>query len=269
LDQLINFSKYQAAGNDFVMIDARKQDYNWLKASDIAFLCHRNLGIGGDGLILLDYEEGYDFRMRYWNADGSFASFCGNGGRATVAFAESLGVAKQGVIYRFIAGDGEHNGQVVSSNWLQISMKDVLDYEWIGKDLFLNTGVPHLVHWLKEEELDLKSIGSQLRHEARFMPEGTNVTFIRSEGTVLHTDTFERGVEDVTMACGTGIVASVLASAIGQGLNFAEKYEQEVATGAGMRLKVCFKLTSKGFTDIQLIGPAREVFNGSIYLSGS
>lgn len=265
----IHFYKYQAAGNDFIMLDGREADYSWLSTSQIAELCHRNLGIGADGIIILSGHDAYDFLMQYWNADGSVAAFCGNGGRATVAFATHLGIPKSGAEYSFLAGDGEHSGSLLTDNEVQISMKNVAEYEWKGQDFYVNTGVPHLVHWLQDHETDVKAIGAKLRFDSRFAPEGTNVTFIRDEGRVLHIDTYERGVEDITLACGTGVVAAVLASSVGQGLNFAGSYSQQVATGAGMRLQVKYDMTAQGFNNIRLIGPAHEVFNGTIYIRTS
>lgn len=262
-----DFYKYQATGNDFVMLFAKQcpQSLTWSK-EEIAAICHRQLGIGADGLIVLeafDEQNEFDFNMHYWNQDGSSASFCGNGGRATTKFAYDLGLKpKSGEFFRFIAGDGPHTGRTEEDNEVSIQMKSVNQWSWYGADLLIDTGVPHRVHWLSDKETNWADLGRQLRFDPKLGVDGANVTFIKSEGPSIHMDTYERGVEDITLSCGTGVVASVLGSHLGKRQVEVGHFERQAITGAGMRLTVSYQFDGDAFTKVFLKGPATCIFTG-------
>jgi diaminopimelate epimerase len=253
------FFKYQGAGNDFIMIDNRDNHFDRSNEVLIESLCHRRFGVGADGLILLEEAEGYDFRMFYFNSDGREASMCGNGGRCIVAFASKLGLI--GSVTRFIASDGPHDAIIDENKLVDLHMTDVTKITPLVDGYFLNTGVPHLVHFVDDlHVVDVNIEGRQLRFDARFQPEGTNVDFVKIEGDHLVVYTYERGVEDETLACGTGIVASALSAAYKTGI---EKGEFPiVAKGGDLRVK--FEKQNGHFTNIWLKGPAELVYCGNV-----
>ncbi|HPS12617.1 MAG TPA: diaminopimelate epimerase [Prolixibacteraceae bacterium] len=255
----IHFYKYQGAGNDFIMIDNRKKFFDADNEKLIESLCHRRFGIGSDGLILLEEADGYDFRMVYFNLDGKEASMCGNGGRCIVAFANKLGIVKSSA--KFIASDGPHEALITSEGLVDLHMIDVEKVDKLIDGYFLNTGVPHLVHFVDDLEIvDVNLEGRQLRWDARFQPAGTNVDFVKQDGDHLTVYTYERGVEAGTLACGTGITASALSAAVR--LN-RESGEFKV-TAKGGELAVKFQLKDRIFTDVWLKGPATLVYDGDV-----
>ncbi|MCX6246914.1 MAG: diaminopimelate epimerase [Bacteroidetes bacterium] len=257
----IPFSKYQGTGNDFIIIDNRK--LNWIPTKEeIAFLCDRHFGIGADGLMLMTEEEGYDFQMTYYNSDGRESTMCGNGGRCMIIFARSAGLI--GSDARFLATDGEHSGKVIqagSGDLVSLKMKDVTVDE-VGEDyLFLNTGSPHYVVFKDDVEmLDVISEARKIRFNDRFRQEGTNVDFVEVRDAGLFVRSYERGVEDETLSCGTGVTASVLARAV---KSPGEKKSTEVQTRGG-KLSVSFHQEGQSFTDIWLTGPATFVYQGEV-----
>lgn len=226
---MMTFYKYHGAGNDFLIADGRDIDID-LSAGQIARLCERHTGIGADGVMVLERSSDADFRMRYYNSDGSGGMMCGNGGRCIVAFAADLGYKS----FVFEAPDGQHvaklNNSVASFSAepriVRLKMKDVQGaalYEnktgVMFPDVFLDTGTRHLVHFVENVgECDVVGTGSRLRYDSRFAPQGVNVNFVRvndflPEGNLdIDVRTYEKGVEDETLACGTGIVASSMAS---------------------------------------------------------
>jgi diaminopimelate epimerase len=254
----INFTKYQGAGNDFVLIDNRNKlfpaEYKFIEQ-----LCDRRFGIGADGLMLLEKEKNYDFRMRYFNSDGKEASMCGNGGRCIVAFAQQLGIIRDTT--KFIAVDGEHIAEI-KKNAIKLKMQDVSDIEKGDNYFFMDTGSPHYVKFIdSHENFDTYKEGYAIRYNERFKKEGTNVNFVSyiSEN-LINVSTYERGVEDETYACGTGCVASALSTAI----------KDNKTTGfyniktKGGDIIVYFSKDEIGFKDIYLEGPAKKVFEGNI-----
>ena len=260
----IPFVKYHGAGNDFIMIDDRTAA--WEKRIDekwIALACHRRFGIGADGMILLQPgKEGADFFMKYYNSDGRTSSFCGNGGRCLVAFAASLGI-HQGIC-KFLGTDGWHSGELLSDGRVRITMKDVSDISTINPTSFtLNTGSPHYVTFLENiNDLDVFTAGRAIRNSPSFVEEGINVNFVAElQPGEITIRTYERGVEDETFACGTGVVAAALAA------SFQSPHEisswQVHAKGGD--LNVDFKRNGiQDFSSIWLTGPAEEVFKGEI-----
>jgi diaminopimelate epimerase len=258
----MHFFKYQGTGNDFVMIDQRETQY--LTRADVDVierLCDRRFGIGADGLILLQHLEGYDFEMIYFNSDGRESSMCGNGGRCIVAFAKQLQVIENQA--RFLAIDGEHEAIIRPDGWVELKMSDVKSIENGGDFYYLSTGSPHYVTFVK----DVKSVnvfeeGRAIRYNNRFKTEGTNVNFVESiENQGIMVATYERGVEDETFSCGTGVTAA----AIAYYLKSKNKVETSVPIQVkGGKLEVRFEPEGQGFTNIWLCGPAELVFEGDV-----
>ena len=257
----VNFSKYQGTGNDFVMIDDRAGLFPQANQSLVELLCHRRFGIGADGLILLQNDPDYDFRMVYFNADGVEGSMCGNGGRCIVRFAHDLGLFESET--RFRAVDGEHVA-VVCEEEIFLQMSDVEGIEKRSGLTFLNTGSPHVVQFVDDlESLDVVAEGRAIRYDAAF-PGGTNVNFSQQlDEHTLFVRTYERGVEDETYSCGTGVTAVALVAH--QQLSMPDPVFIQTIGG---NLRVSFiALADEGqFSGIYLIGPAKQVFAGSIII---
>ena len=254
----INFTKYQGAGNDFVLIDNRQKSFP-VDYKLIEQICDRRFGIGADGLMLLENKENYDFKMRYFNSDGKEASMCGNGGRCIVAFAKQIGIIKD--FTKFIAVDGEHIAEIKKDS-VKLKMQDVSDIEKGENFFYMNTGSPHYVKFIdSHENFDTYKEGVSIRYSERFKEEGTNVNFVSyiSEG-LINVSTYERGVEDETYACGTGCVASALSTAI---KDKKTKGLYNIKTKGG-DIIVYFTKDQDSFKEIYLEGPAKKVFEGHI-----
>ncbi|WP_299984760.1 diaminopimelate epimerase [uncultured Pontibacter sp.] len=253
----LSFYKYQGTGNDFVMIDNRKLTFPATDEQLIKSLCNRRTGIGADGLILLQNHDDYDFEMVYYNADGRLGSMCGNGARCTVRFAKQLGVIED-VAY-FLAADGEHQATIEREE-IQLKMTDVVGVERIEDDFYLNTGSPHYVRFVENvDNLDVYAEGRLVRYSPRFNAVGTNVNFVqRLSDNEIYVRTYERGVEDETLSCGTGVTACALVA----GMTGMES-PVSVKTPGG-NLKVAFEQDGMGFRYIYLIGPAKLVFTGTV-----
>ncbi|NAW50986.1 diaminopimelate epimerase [Elizabethkingia argentiflava] len=255
----MEFYKYQGTGNDFVMIDNR--DFRFPKRTAlIKHLCDRRFGIGADGLILLENDDAYDFRMVYYNADGKESSMCGNGGRCIVAFAHFLGIFTEQT--RFIAIDGPHEAQI-SRELVKLKMMDVNLLHNFQKYTVVNTGSPHYVEFVDNvQDMDVYTEGKSIRYNEIFQQEGINVNFATPlSDDMLFVRTYERGVEDETYSCGTGATACALA--------FMQNHHQtsiniKVLGGA---LKVYTVKTGKGFHNVWLEGPAQQVFKGHIAIT--
>lgn len=260
----LNFSKFHGAGNDFIMIDNRLGSYN-LNLEQIAFLCHRRYGIGADGLILLENptSEGAHFSMKYYNSDGGEGTMCGNGGRSIVAFAHKNGICSS--TYTFEAIDGLHHANILSNETnsfdIRLQMQDVATIEPVEEDLFLNTGSPHLVIFVDNaKNADAVGMGRMLRYDSRFAPGGTNVNFISFAKGRVFVRTYERGVEDETLSCGTGITASAIA--ITEKLDLPLNSIELDALGGSFT--VSFDKTTEGYRNIWLRGPVMFVFEGTV-----
>lgn len=257
----IPFYKYQGTGNDFIMIDNRSETY--LTRSDsiqIEKLCDRRFGIGADGLILLQEKQGFDFEMVYFNSDGRESSMCGNGGRCIVAFAQHLGLIQERC--RFWAIDGEHEAMIKKDNWVELKMVDVVEVEQQPNFCFLNTGSPHYVRFVKEvATVDLIPEAHKIRYSDRFKTEGTNVNFVEMIDQGIKVITYERGVEDETLSCGTGVTAAAIAYYL---KNPSPARHRVAIQAKGGNLEVHLRPNGQGFTDIWLCGPAERVFRGTI-----
>lgn len=256
----IQFYKYQGTGNDFILLDNRNKIYDALAHRQIIDLCHRRFGIGGDGLILLNNKEGYDFEMKYYNCDGREGSMCGNGGRCIVQFAYRLGIHKN--FYHFIAADGLHEAEIDLAGIVRLKMGNVESLEVHSNHYILDTGSPHYVKSVPDiMKVDVKAAGRMIRYEPKFAEKGINVNFIENlEEDEIFVRTYERGVEDETLSCGTGVTAAALVSAHNDnGFN-----RVEVKTMGG-RISVEFdKIDENHFENIWLCGPATLVFSGTI-----
>lgn len=247
--------KYQGTGNDFVIIDNREKTIS-LSTEQIRSLCDRRFGIGADGLMLLELEPGIDFKMVYFNSDGRESSMCGNGGRCITAFAKHLGII--GTEARFLAVDGMHEAKI-SEEQVSLKMNDVRQLE-VGDDFFyLNTGSPHYVKFVKDlDNFDVYEEGRKIRYNDRFKEEGTNVNFVERRENELFVRTYERGVEDETYSCGTGVTAVALVAGY-KGWS-TDKHSCRIKTPGG-NLNVKFeKVLESTFYNIWLEGPARFVF---------
>lgn len=252
----MNFYKYQGTGNDFVIIDNRENQF--LKDPDyIQHLCDRRFGVGADGLILLENDAKTDFRMVYYNADGYESTMCGNGGRCIVAFAAHLNIITDTTT--FIAIDGLHEARM-NGGMVKLKMSDVESIE-NGENCFvLNTGSPHHVAIVEEvENYDVFTKGNKIRNSATYRPDGINVNFAEQiSEDELFVRTYERGVEDETLSCGTGATAAALSFMQNQNLA-----AMRVKVRGG-NLKVYAEKHGQGFRNIWLEGPATLVFEGSI-----
>lgn len=256
---LFKFYKYQGAGNDFILIDNRLKQFPENNPNLYNKLCNRRFGIGADGIMLLENLDGYDFKMVYFNADGNESSMCGNGGRCLVRFAEELNITKSEC--RFLAVDGPHYAKI-SEHTIQLEMIDVHGWKTYGTDITLQTGSPHYIHWVNNlSSFDVYSNGKAIRYNEDFKKEGININFLELKGNTLHVRTYERGVEDETLSCGTGVTAAAMAYAIKEKMEGDIKIPIETLGG---RLEVWFTKTNENFTNVYLIGPAVKVFEGNI-----
>ena len=253
----IQFHKYQGAGNDFIIIDNRSLFFDDSNHKLIHSLCDRKLGIGADGLILLQDVTNYDFEMVYYNADGHLGSMCGNGGRCVVDFAKQLNIFEKEC--HFLACDGPHLATWTSSN-VSLRMQNVEEIE-SGEDyFFLDTGSPHYVKFVKDiESINVFEEGQKIRYNERFKNDGTNVNFVQIKDQKLYVRTYERGVEDETLACGTGVVASVLSAY--EAKLISNNTVEVIALGGD--LKVNFEKKDH-YHSIDLVGPYNCVFKGEI-----
>lgn len=255
----VPFYKYHGAGNDFVIIDRSEVPFE-LSVNQIKQICERRYGIGADGLMFYDSHNQLDFKMTYFNSDGSESSFCGNGARCIVQFGIDHKGLSETISFDF---KGTPLGAKRKNDLIEINMSNVSRVERLDNDnLFLDTGSPHQIVWVSEvDKIDVESEGRALRHS--FSPAGCNVNFVELLGEdKLAIRTYERGVEAETHACGTGITAAAIAA----------YFDQKIATteielnALGGTLRVRFEPSNSGFVNIYLTGPAIQVFTGEIEL---
>jgi len=256
----VEFYKYQGTGNDFVMIDNRTNFFPKEDVKLIERLCDRRFGIGADGLILLENDSETDFRMVYYNSDGNQSSMCGNGGRCLVAFANQLGVIDDKTT--FIATDGLHYASVNADSIVSLQMIDVNEIQKKDSYTFLNTGSPHHVQIVDDlEHYNVKENGAAIRYGELYGEKGSNINFVKKvDNDTFSLRTYERGVEDETLACGTGATAVAIAmNAIGE----TDKTSINLNVEGG-KLVVSFDKDNDGYTNVFLTGPAKFVFKGTI-----
>jgi diaminopimelate epimerase len=255
LMSLIQFYKYQGTGNDFVMIDNREEN---IKRDDLALvrkLCNRRFGVGADGLILIQNHEDSDFEMVYFNADGSM-SMCGNGARCAVMFAHDLDIISNNTTFEAI--DGRHEA-FIKNELVHLKMGKPGPLTTRGEDRFIDTGSPHHIRFVDDlTSYDIVREGRRIRYGAPYFEVGSNVNFVENKGDKIFVRTYERGVEDETSSCGTGVTAVALAlSAKG----YSSPVEMQTKGG---KLQVSFTENENGFDNVYLIGPAKRVFEGII-----
>ena len=254
------FEKYQGAGNDFIIIDDRKENFPDQEHDLIQKYCDRHFGIGADGLILVRDSDLADFKMLYFNADGRPSSLCGNGSRCVFAFANKYQmVGNEGT---FETSDGIHKVSITPDDLICIQMGNVLKIEKRGSAIFMNTGSPHHIEFVNQvSAIDVKTQGAAIRYGAPYFEVGSNANFVEKVNEKeFNIRTYERGVEDETLACGTGAVAAAI------GVHFSGQTSLNVLNinALGGRLQVSFNPDSGQYTNIQLIGPATYVFSGNL-----
>jgi diaminopimelate epimerase len=258
----IHFYKYQGTGNDFIILDNRDSNYTNITIEQVKFLCDRHFGIGADGLMLLNTSNEFDFEMKYYNSDGNESTMCGNGGRCIVAFAFALGIIKNQT--SFLAIDGGHIATLESPTYVNLQMIPVTAIEKSNEDFILNTGSPHYVQWIEDvTNIDVFHLGRAIRQQERFQPKGINVNFATQKSDdIITVRTYERGVEDETLSCGTGVTAVAIASTYGQeGI-----FKKTIETPGGV-LSVSFEKDGpSSANNVWLSGPALMVYQGEITL---
>jgi len=264
-----SFVKYHGAGNDFICIDDRQEAFKPFETQEqIAYLCQRHLGIGADGLIFLRTAQHQKLQMVYYNSDGAPSSFCGNGSRCFIHFAHQLGLVEIAEEFSFVANDGKHIGKLLTPDRVEVSMNVAAQLEVLGdKEDFVDTGSPHFIRWSEVlPKGEICTAAKVVRYGSAYAKTGVNVNFVaRIADSKLAIRTYERGVEDETLACGTGITAAAI--------SFAERRKLtgkvEVAVKAlGGDLDVTFSRTQEGkLSKVTLIGPAKVVFKGAFELA--
>lgn len=260
----VPFYKYQGTGNDFILFDNRQGQVPTLVPATIARLCNRRFGIGADGLMLLQMVEGYDFEMVYYNADGQPSSMCGNGARCLVAFAHFLGLLPKGKA-KFLAVDGPHEAVVVRPDYIKLKMRPIESTHYNTAIPFVDTGSPHYLEFVDTvEQIDVVKRGRAIRNAPPYAEQGVNVNFVEIVNPqTLRVATYERGVEDETLSCGTGVTAA----ALGYYLTHPEEASTTLHIHTkGGDLTVYFEPKGAKFDPVWLCGPAQQVFHGVIML---
>jgi diaminopimelate epimerase len=259
----LKFYKFEGTGNDFVILDA------WLSSIDldtaqIKFICDRKFGVGADGLMVLVKAKDLDFEMLYFNSDGLPGSMCGNGGRCLVKYAFDRNYTKAKA--NFLAPDGIHDGIMINKDLVSLGMRDVSFPKALNNnDWFVNTGSPHLIRWVDDVEgVDVYNEGKSIRNSKDFIENGVNVNFVCVSENSIRMRTYERGVEDETLSCGTGVTAAVIAAVFAGKISDNLK-EVKVVTQGG-ELSVLFERGIDNFYNVRLNGPAKKVFEGVINL---
>jgi diaminopimelate epimerase len=258
----LHFYKYQGTGNDFIVLDNRNWNHTTFTQDQVKMLCDRRFGIGADGLMLLNPRAGLDFEMKYYNSDGLESSMCGNGGRCLVKFAYHLGIRQNQ--YRFMAVDGIHEAEIDDDGTVSLKMRDVSGIKEYHGDYLVDTGSPHYVKMVGDVlDYDVYHKGMDLRYSSDFAKEGINVNFVEvKKADEIIVRTYERGVEDETLSCGTGVTASALIC-----YHNEVGYNDVTVITRGGKLEVEFdRIDENTFTNIWLCGPAEKAFEGEIQL---
>ena len=254
----LKFSKYHGTGNDFIMVYNYNDSY-CLSQSDVKKICNRRFGVGADGLIIIENSLDADFKMTYYNADGFVGSMCGNGARCAVSFAKELELIQNQC--EFLAYDGMHKGLILENGLVSIEMVDVSLIEVQNNIWKIDTGSPHLICFRDNVlEIDVKHEGASIRNSSNYIKDGINVNFVQLTNNEIFIRTYERGVEDETLSCGTGAIASAIA-AYESGLLNSDRIKVNVLGG---QLEVLFSKVGSKYSNIHLIGPTKFVFNGEV-----
>lgn len=255
----ISFEKYHGAGNDFIMIDNRRGDFFSHDQPLISKMCNRHIGIGADGLIELVSGQGEIPRMIYYNADGLEGTLCGNGARCFALFVNRLGLFEEQQVFK--ASDGVHEVEFLTNGEISIAFKEPRVIEACDGHFVIDTGSPHYVTWVDDLTLDVFSEGQKIRYSQQYRDKGINVNFALVRNDEIQIRTYERGVENETLACGTGVVAAAIAA------HLCGKIKKDTirVVAKGGTLQVSFKQNNSSITDVWLTGPAKRVFFG-IYI---
>ena len=254
----VEFYKYHGTGNDFVLIDNRSLFFDKNNTELISKICSRHFGVGADGLILLENDNLYDFKMIYFNSDGKQTSMCGNGGRCIISFAKKLNIIDDKA--NFMAIDGIHEG-IINNNLIKIKMNTVSEIQNINTGFLLDTGSPHFVKFCDSiDNINVFEVGRELRNNKEISEDGVNINFTEViDNSSIKVRTYERGVENETLSCGTGVIASAL-SAYKKGLVDTNRIKINTLGG---ELFVSFEFNNI-YKNIWLEGPAIEVYKGQI-----
>ncbi|MGB3591015.1 MAG: diaminopimelate epimerase [Nonlabens sp.] len=254
----VPFFKYQGTGNDFVIIDNRQQPFSKKDTKLFAALCDRRFGVGADGVILLENHTGADFKMVYFNSDGQESTMCGNGGRCLTAFAKQLGIITDRAVFEAV--DGMHTATIAGDGLVSLQMIDVQSIQVLDNHVFTDTGSPHHVQLTDNlDHLDVVDQGRRLRYDI-YGDTGSNINFVQPLGhSTFKVRTYERGVEDETLSCGTGVTAVALAM---HNTQHTSATVVQIKTQGG-DLQVSFEPAPQGYKNIWLTGPAQLVFTGS------
>ena len=253
----LKFEKYESGGNDFVLIDNRKNNYN-LTSHQIKNICNRNFGVGSDGLIILKKSTIADIKMIYYNSDGRLSTLCGNGTRCLFSFSLSLGIIEKSA--KIETSEGVYSATISNRNLVSLKMKNIDDIILFDNKAYLNSGSPHHVELTKDlDKIPVKTMGASIRFSERYSPKGTNVNFCNkiSEKKFI-VRTYERGVEDETLSCGTGATAVAIAV---HAMGLTTQNEIFIQTRGG-ELIISFEISETGYKNIFLEGPTRFVFKG-------
>ena len=254
----LKFSKYHGTGNDFIMVYNHNDSFCF-NQPDVKKMCSRRNSIGADGLIIIEKTTDADFKMIYYNADGFVGSMCGNGARCAVSFAKELGLIQNQC--EFLAYDGLHKGLILENGLVSIEMVDVSLIEAQNNTWKIDTGSPHLICFRDNvTEIDVKHEGASIRNSIDYIEDGINVNFVQLTNNELFIRTYERGVEDETLSCGTGAIASAIAAYESDLLN-SDRIKVKVLGG---QLEVSFSKVGSKYSNIHLIGPTKFVFNGEV-----
>jgi diaminopimelate epimerase len=255
---LLQFYKYHGTGNDFVILDNREGNIQ-LSMEQVAFLCDRHFGIGADGLMLLNKHERYDFEMVYYNADGAPGTMCGNGGRCLTKFAFDKGIHAN--TYHFTSSDGEHEAIIDKNGWIHLKMIDVHEISKLNEATVLNTGSPHYIKQVSGlSNYDVFFEGKKIRYNETYNKVGINVNFVEWNDNELFVRTYERGVENETFSCGTGVTAA----AIAMSTDTIGAQETKIRTLGGSLLIKFNKVDAQHYNNVWLCGPASFVYDGQI-----
>ena len=262
----VHFFKYQATGNDFVLIDNRSGRFSFSK-EQVRAVCDRKFGVGADGLMLIEKDADVNFNLQYYNSDGS-QSLCGNGSRAAVNMAASLGMLNGKATFR--AFDGLHDAEISEGGIVRLKMNDVEEVKHNGDDYVINTGSPHVIRFVTGiKGYPVVETGRKIRYSDAFQPGGVNVNFVEIlPDNTIFVRTYERGVEDETLSCGTGVTAAALAA------SYHQLASPVIVKTLGGSLSVEYETRQQGlspgqagiFREIYLIGPTKLVFEGDLEL---
>lgn len=267
----VGFVKMSGGGNDFVVIDDRKGILPKKKSSFIKQVCLRKISVGADGVILVENSEGVDFKMRIFNSDGSEAEMCGNGARCVALFYYKNVKAHKSLNFKTKAGIIK--ARIINDNKVRVKMSKPFGLKkdlgikigkYFLKGSFINTGVPHTVIFTSRiKEIEVEKIGREIRYHKMFFPKGSNVDFVSTkDNRTLYLRTYERGVEQETLSCGTGAVASAIIANLKKGF----KSPIKVVTQSGETFTIYFKVKKESIEEVYLEGPVEIIYEGRVFL---